>query len=118
MKAEDLSLIKRYSIVEYLERKGINPVRRTSSYVMYRSPLRAETHPSFKVDIQKNLWIDYTEGRAEALSTSVCAWRAARYWKPSVIWDGTLPMILHIVFATTSHQTISNLQWLQMGQGN
>ena len=54
---------------------------------------------------------------AEVSSTSVCAWRAARYWKPSVIWDGTLPMILHIVLATTSHQTISNLQWLQMGQG-
>lgn len=67
MKAEDLSLIKRYSIVEYLERKGINPVRRTSSYVMYRSPLRAETHPSFKVDIQKNLWIDYTEGRGGSI---------------------------------------------------
>ena len=67
MKAEDLSLIKRYPIVEYLERKGINPVRRTSSYVMYRSPLRAETHPSFKVDIQKNLWIDYTEGRGGSI---------------------------------------------------
>ena len=29
MKEEDLSLIKRYPIVEYLERKGIRPVRRT-----------------------------------------------------------------------------------------
>ncbi|MGP1437172.1 MAG: hypothetical protein ACTTKN_11225, partial [Phocaeicola sp.] len=28
MKEEDLSLIKRYPIVEYLERKGIKPVRR------------------------------------------------------------------------------------------
>ena len=34
---------------------------------MYRSPLRAETHPSFKVDIQKNLWIDYTEGRGGSI---------------------------------------------------
>jgi len=63
MKKEDLSLIKRYSIVEYLERKGIRPVRKTSTYVMYRSPLREETHPSFKVDTEKNLWIDYAEGR-------------------------------------------------------
>lgn len=67
MKEEVLSLIKRYSIVEYLERKGINPVRRTPSYAMYRSPLRAETHPSFKVDIQKNLWIDYAEGRGGSI---------------------------------------------------
>ena len=63
MKEEDLSTIKRYPIVEYLERKGIKPMRRTPSYAMYRSPLREETHPSFKVDTEKNLWIDYAEGR-------------------------------------------------------
>ena len=62
MKEEDLSLIKRYSIMEYLERKGIRPVRRTPAYAMYRSPLREETRPSFKVDTEKNLWIDYAEG--------------------------------------------------------
>ena len=67
MKEEDLSLIKRYSIVEYLERKGIKPVRRTPTYVMYRSPLREETHPSFKVDTEKNLWIDYGEGRGGSI---------------------------------------------------
>ena len=67
MKEEDLLLIKRYPIVEYLERKGIKPVRRTPAYALYRSPLRAETHPSFKVDIQKNLWIDYTEGRGGSI---------------------------------------------------
>ena len=67
MNEEDLSLIKRYPIVEYLERKGINPVRRTPSYAMYRSPLRAETHPSFKVDTEKNLWIDYAEGRGGSI---------------------------------------------------
>lgn len=67
MKKEDLSLIKRYPIVAYLERKGINPVRRTPTYVMYRSPFRAEVHPSFKVDTQKNLWIDYAEGRGGSI---------------------------------------------------
>lgn len=67
MKKEDLSLIKRYSIVEYLERKGIRPVRKTSTYVMYRSPFREETHPSFKVDTEKNLWIDYAEGRGGSI---------------------------------------------------
>ena len=67
MKEEDLSLIKRYPIVEYLERKGIKPMRRTPSYAMYRSPLRMETHPSFKVDTEKNLWIDYAEGRGGSI---------------------------------------------------
>ena len=67
MKEEDLSAIKRYSIVEYLERKGIKPVRKTPTYAMYRSPLREETHPSFKVDREKNLWIDYAEGRGGSI---------------------------------------------------
>ena len=67
MKEEDFSRIKRYSIVEYLERKGIKPVRKTPTYAMYRSPLREETHPSFKVDTEKNLWIDYAEGRGGSI---------------------------------------------------
>lgn len=53
--------------MEYLERKGIKPVRKTPTYVMYRSPLREETHPSFKVDTEKNLWIDYAEGRGGSI---------------------------------------------------
>ena len=67
MKEEDLSTIKRYPIVEYLERNGIKPVRRTPAYAMYCSPLRVETHPSFKVDTEKNLWIDYAEGRGGSI---------------------------------------------------
>lgn len=67
MKEEDLSRIKRHPIVEYLERKGIKPVRKTPTYAMYRSPLREETHPSFKVDTEKNLWIDYAEGRGGSI---------------------------------------------------
>ena len=67
MKKEDLSAIKRYSIVEYLERKGIRPVRKIPTYAMFRSPFREETHPSFKVDTKKNLWIDYAEGRGGSI---------------------------------------------------
>ena len=67
MKDEDLSRIKQYPIVEYLERKGVKPVRRTAAYALYRSPLREETHPSFKVDTEKNLWIDYGEGRGGSI---------------------------------------------------
>ena len=67
MKEEDLSRIKRYPIVEYLERKGIKPVRKTAAYGLYCSPLREETHPSFKVDTEKNLWIDYGEGRGGSI---------------------------------------------------
>ena len=67
IKEEDLSRIKRYSIVEYLERKGIKPVRSTPAYALYHSPLREDTHPSFKVDTEKNLWIDYAEGKGGSI---------------------------------------------------
>ena len=67
MKEKDLSAIKRYPIVEYLERKGVKPVRRTAAYALYCSPLREEIHPSFKVDTEKNLWIDYGEGRGGSI---------------------------------------------------
>ena len=67
MKEEDLSRIKRYPIVEYLERKGVKSVRRTAAYALYCSPLREEIHPSFKVDTEKNLWIDYGEGRGGSI---------------------------------------------------
>ena len=67
MKEEDLSRIKRYPIVEYLERKGVKPVRRTAAYALYCSPHREETHPSFKVDTEKNLWIDYAEGKGGSI---------------------------------------------------
>ena len=67
MKEEDLSRIKRYPIVEYLERKGIKPVRRTPAYALYRSPFREDTHPSFKVDTEKNLWLDYADGRGGSI---------------------------------------------------
>ena len=73
MKEEDLSRIKRYPIVESLERKGIKPVRRTPAYALYRSPLREDTHPSFKVDTEKNLWIDYAEGRGGSI-IDLCMW--------------------------------------------
>jgi 5S rRNA maturation endonuclease (ribonuclease M5) len=47
------------SIQEFLKRKGILPKRRYPGYLMYRVPWRNENRPSMKVDLQKNLWIDY-----------------------------------------------------------
>ena len=78
--------------MEYLERKGVKPVRRTAAYALYCSPLREETHPSFKVDTEKNLWIDYAEGRGGSIIDLCMRMEAARYQKPSASWDRTLPL--------------------------
>ena len=67
MKEEKLSTIKQFPITAYLESRGITLVRRLATYAMYRSPLRDEHHQSFKVDTEKNLWIDYAEGRGGSI---------------------------------------------------
>ena len=109
MKEEDFSRIKRYPIVEYLERKGIKPVRKTPTYAMYRSPLREETHPSFKVDTEKNLWIDYGEGRGGSIIDLCMRMEGCTLSEASVVWDRTLPIMAHIVHLMTSYQIIPNL---------
>lgn len=50
------------SIREYLREKGITPIKETSRMAFYHSPLRKDTNASFKVDLEKNLWIDFGTG--------------------------------------------------------
>ena len=118
MKEEDLSRIKRYPIVEYLERKGVKPIRSTAAYALYCSPLREETHPSFKVDTEKNLWIDYAEGRGGSI-IDLCM-RLENCTLPEAICrlGQTTPDDTALVLAMTSHKTIPDQQWLQTEQGD
>lgn len=50
------------SIREYLRGKGITPIKETSRIAFYHSPLRKDANASFKVDLEKNLWIDFGTG--------------------------------------------------------
>lgn len=63
----DIDAIKRISIVDMLSRSGIEPVSRRGSSFMYLSPLRADTHPSFSVDAEKNLWHDHGSGEGGSI---------------------------------------------------
>jgi DNA primase len=47
------------SIKQYLDNKGIHPVKDRGYYGMYLSPLRDDSNPSFKVDYGKDLWYDF-----------------------------------------------------------
>ena len=47
------------SIKQYLEDRGIHPVKDREYYGMYFSPLRNDSNPSLKVDYDKNLWYDF-----------------------------------------------------------
>ncbi|HBL34633.1 MAG TPA: hypothetical protein DDZ96_12590 [Porphyromonadaceae bacterium] len=64
MQADD---IKNISIKNYLNKQGIYPAKEYSGYGMYRSPLRNERTPSFKVDYNRNLWYDFGVGEGGSI---------------------------------------------------
>ena len=54
---------KQIRIEEYLHSLGYNPVRRQGDSLWYKSPFRDEQEPSFKVNVERNLWYDFGAGR-------------------------------------------------------
>ncbi len=59
--------IKKISIREYLEQKGINPKRENEKRGMYLSPLRKEDNASFSVDYIRNVWFDHGLGEGGSI---------------------------------------------------
>ena len=53
---------KRIDIISFLARNGINPDYNQGVNYWYKSPLRDEKNPSFKVNSFKNLWFDFGIG--------------------------------------------------------
>ena len=58
---------KKIPIIEYLSSIGIEPAKIKGNNVWYRSPLRGENDPSFKVNIRLNLWYDHGSGEGGTL---------------------------------------------------
>lgn len=55
---EQITMLKQVSIVAYLADKGINPTAKSGSWLMYHSPLRDDSTPSFGVNSTKNIFND------------------------------------------------------------
>lgn len=53
---------KKSHILDYLEQNGHRPVKIKYGSAWFKSPSRRETTPSFKVDLNKNLWYDFGTG--------------------------------------------------------
>ena len=53
---------KRIDIISFLAKNGINPDYNQGINYWYKSPLRNENNPSFKVNSYKNLWFDFGIG--------------------------------------------------------
>ena len=54
--------IKELPIQDYLQANGHLPVKIKFGSAWYQSPLRQERTPSFKVDLNRNLWYDFGTG--------------------------------------------------------
>lgn len=57
-----IQAIKCLSIRDYLAQRGLLPTKDNPRYGLYRSPLREDRTPSFKVDYGQNLWYDFGLG--------------------------------------------------------
>ena len=60
MKIED---VKQIPIADYLHSLGYSPVKQQGNGLWYKSPLREEHEPSFKVNTDRNLWYDFGAGK-------------------------------------------------------
>ena len=58
----DFAEIQKLHILDYLQANGHQPVKIKFGSAWYHSPLRQERTPSFKVDLNRNLWYDFGTG--------------------------------------------------------
>lgn len=63
--------IKELPIQDYLKANGHQPVKIKLGSAWYQSPLRQEKTPSFKVDLNRNLWFDFGTGEGGNLFSLV-----------------------------------------------
>lgn len=69
----EIQEIKQQSIVDYLQREGYSPTKIKGNNYWYRSPLRQEQTPSFKVNAERNIWYDFGTGQHGDIIDLVCA---------------------------------------------
>ena len=55
--------VKQIPIADYLHSLGYSPVKQQGNGLWYKSPLREEHEPSFKVNTDRNLWYDFGVGK-------------------------------------------------------
>ena len=51
--------VKQIPTADYLHSLGYSPVKQQGNGLWYKSPLREEHEPSFKVNTDRNLWYDF-----------------------------------------------------------
>ena len=59
----DIQTAKQIKIADFLHSLGYSPVKQQGINLWYKSPLREETEPSFKVNTERNQWYDFALGK-------------------------------------------------------
>lgn len=107
------------SIPGFLMSKGINPDKADGNNFWYRSPMRNEKTPSFKVCRSKNVWFDYGLGTGGKLVDLVCKLYNVSIGGALLILGGATAEITHFSsekqesFESETRIEIKHLQPLQ-----
>ena len=59
----DIQTAKQIKIADFLHSLGYSPSNSRGINLWYKSPLREETEPSFKVNTERNQWYDFAIGK-------------------------------------------------------
>ena len=65
----DIETIRKIPLADFLARLGHEPVRRSRNELWYRAPYRSECTPSFRVNVEKQLWYDFGLGKGGDIFT-------------------------------------------------
>ena len=58
-----LSEIRKVSILLFLQKLGYKPTKLKHSFAMFYAPYRKDNHPTLRVNIKYNRWLDYGTGK-------------------------------------------------------
>ena len=59
----DARQMREIPIADFLSAMGIHPTKQKGNALWYSAPYRMERRPSFKVDINRNVWFDFGIGK-------------------------------------------------------
>ena len=69
MERTEIKAMRQIPLAEFLARLGHEPTRRNGNELWYRAPYRNERTPSFRVNVEKQLWYDFGLGKGGDIFT-------------------------------------------------
>ena len=69
MERTEIEAMRQILLADFLTRLGHEPVRKSGNELWYRAPYRSERTPSFRVNVEKQLWYDFGLGKGGDIFT-------------------------------------------------